>query len=141
MEIDFSRLIGLQAILPLISFFKELSLLKVGFFSQHPKYSFKVNYIIFTPGGQKVIKHQGIIYKKSASNCQMLPFVIFDKKRALFAKSSVVLRDFFVKLRKKYPLFEDSGCCFKILDYTLNIVSKFAKITIFLQTLASAYAQ
>ena len=44
---------------------------------------------------------QGIIQKKSTSGSQMLPFVIFDKKSALFAKSSVILRHFWVKLHKK----------------------------------------
>ena len=72
---------------------------------------------------------QGIIYKKSTSNSRILAFVIFDKKSALFAKSSVILRDFWVKLHKKCRFFEDSGCCPNILDYTLiwhfiSLVSK-----------------
>ena len=42
------------------------------------------------------------------------------QKSALFAKSSVILRDFWVKPHKKCPFFEDSGRCPKILDYTLT---------------------
>ena len=45
------------------------------------------------------VRSQGIIQKKSVCGSRTLPFVIFDKKSAPFAESSVILRHFCVTLR------------------------------------------
>ena len=64
------------------------------------------------------ITFQGIIQKKSSSGNWMFPFVTFAKS-ALFAKSSVILMHFWVKLHKKCPFLKITKRCTEILNYTL----------------------
>ena len=61
---------------------------------------------------------QGIIQKKSASDIQMLPLVIFEKKYP-FCQKYCYFKIFLGKTSPKVPFFKDSRCCPKILDYTL----------------------
>ena len=70
----------------------------------------------------KLFTSQGIFQKKSASSSQMLLLVIFDKKKCPFFQKQCCFKVFLCKTTPKVPFFKDSGCCPKILDYTLLVM-------------------